>query len=239
MSDTRLFDKCRAYVSSSAETRANPRSQAPLPAITLSRQVGARGTTIAKQLVAYLEGEDPVQDPPWTLFDKNLIRRVLDDHQLPRQLEKFMTETHVSELQSTINEIVGLHPSLWELHEKVGDTVVRLLGNGHAIIVGRGACVVGAGLRNVLNVRLVGSFKQRLLHMERTFNLTTSEAAQRLQNDDKERRQYFKSHFGREIDDPELYHLIVNTDLLSDEEIVRLIAQSALARTQAPAELVV
>lgn len=238
MSDTRLFDKCRAYLNSSVEARAGLRNVAPLPAITLSRQVGARGTTIAKLLTERLQADDPVKDPPWTLFDKNLIRRVLDDHQLPRQLEKFMSESYVSELQSTINEIVGLHPSLWELHEKMGDTIVRLLGHGHAIIVGRGACVVGAGLRNVVNVRLIGSFKRRLSHMERVFNLTSSEAAARLQADDRERRQYFKSHFGRDIDDPELYHLVINTDLLSDEEIVGVIIHAAMSRAQ-PAAMAV
>lgn len=237
MSDTRLFEKCRAYVTSAADRALSARPSGPLPAITLSRQVGARGTTIAKLLVQHLEQDDPIKEPPWTLFDKNLIRRVLDDHQLPRHLERFMTEAHVNELQSTINEIVGLHPSMWELHEKMGDTVVRLLSRGHVIIVGRGACVIGAGLRSVLNVRLVGSTKQRLLHLVRIFNLSEKEAMDRLQEDDRSRRAYFKSHFGRDIEDPELYHLIINTDLLREEEIVKLIARAALRHTQAPAAL--
>ncbi|WP_309381718.1 AAA family ATPase [Cerasicoccus frondis] len=238
MSDTRLFEKCRAYVTSSANDHGFARNQqVALPAITLSRQVGARGTTIAKLLVQHLEQVDEQTNPPWTLFDKNLIRRVLDDHQLPRYLEKFMTESRVSELQSTINEIVGLHPSMWELHEKVGDTIVRLLGRGHAIIVGRGACVVGAGLRNVLNVRLVGSVKHRLQHLENLFGLCEKEAADRLLKDDRDRRDYFRTHFGRDIEDPELYHLVINTDMLSEEEIVRIIASAALRRMQVPAEL--
>ncbi|WP_269543205.1 AAA family ATPase [Cerasicoccus fimbriatus] len=240
MSETRLFEKCRAYVTSSADTRGGLRpTPASLPAITLSRQVGARGTTIAKLLVQHLEQEDAVTDPPWTLFDKNLIHRVLDDHNLPRYLEKFMTETKVNELQSAINEIVGLHPSMWELHEKVGDTIVRLLGRGHVILVGRGACVVGAGMRNVLNVRLVGSVKYRLLHMERLFDLCEKEAADRLLKDDRRRREFFRSHFGRDIEDPELYHLIINTDMLSDDEIVRIIASAALRRARPQAAIAV
>jgi len=239
MSETKLFEKCRAYVTSAADSRADARLTAPLPAITLSRQVGARGRTIAKLLVQHLGQEDPIKEPPWTLFDKNLIHRVLDDHHLPRQLEKFMTESHVNELQNTINEIVGLHPSLWDLHEKMGDTIVRLLSAGHSIIVGRGACVVGAGLRNVLNVRLVGSLKQRLLHMERVFNLSEHEAAERLRTDDRDRRKYFKSHYGREIDDPELYHLVINTDLLDEEQIVRIIANAAQRLTRETASLAV
>ncbi|WP_309395900.1 AAA family ATPase [Cerasicoccus maritimus] len=238
MSDTRLFEKCRAYVTSSADSRGQVHaSSMPLPAITLSRQVGARGTTIAKLLVQHLEQEDPNNDPPWTLFDKNLIQRVLDDHHMPRYLEKFMTEARVSELQSTINEIVGLHPSMWELHEKVGDTIVRLLGRGHVIIVGRGACVVGAGMRNVLNVRLVGTVKQRLLHLENSFDLCEKEAADRLLKDDRNRREFFRTRFGRDIEDPELYHLVINTDMLNEDEIVRIIAATALQRSYQSAAL--
>lgn len=239
MPETRLFEKCRAYVTSAAENPVSRRPNAPLPAITLSRQVGARGTTIATLLVQHLNEHDPEKRPPWTLFDKELIRQVLDDHNLPRYLERFMTESYVSELQSTINEIVGLHPSMWELHEKMGDTIVRLLSRGHSIIVGRGACVVGAGMRNVLNIRLVGSVKQRLMHMERKFNLSEAEAADRLRLDDRERRQYFKSHFGREIEDPELYHLVINTDILAEEEIVKVIAQAALQHIQVPTAMAV
>lgn len=234
MSETRLFEKCRAYVTSSAERAISSRDSSPLAAVTLSRQAGARGTTIAKRLVDILSVEDPVGAPPWTLFDKGLIRRVLEDHDLPGYLEKFMVEQRVSELQAAINEIVGLHPSLWELHEKMGATVVRLLGRGHAIIVGRGACVVGAGLRNTLNVRLVGSVKQRLLHLQRIFGITESEAADRLRRDDRARRDYLKTHFGRNIDDPELYHLVINTDSLGDEEAARLIADAALRHVAPP-----
>ncbi|GHC11715.1 AAA family ATPase [Cerasicoccus arenae] len=239
MSETRLFEKCRAYVTSSVDRQVGARHTIALPAITLSRQVGARGTSIAKLLVQHLEQDDPVKLPPWTLFDKNLIRRVLDDHQLPRHLEKFMSESHVNELQSTINEIVGLHPSMWELHEKMSSTVLRLLSQGHVIVVGRGACVVGAGMRNVLNVRLVGSVKQRLLHLQHLFDICEKTAADRMLADDRNRREYFKSHFGRNIEDPELYHLIINTDMLTEEEIVRTIAQAAMRHNQAPAALAV
>ncbi|MEO0796552.1 MAG: cytidylate kinase-like family protein [Verrucomicrobiota bacterium] len=239
MSDTHLFEKCRAYLTSSTRPGEAVNDHLPRAAITLSRQVGARGTTVGQHLVELLNDQQPTPDPLWTLFDKNLIRRVLDDHHLPGYLERFMTESRVSELQSTINEIVGLHPSLWDLHEKMGDTVVRLLTRGHSIIVGRGACVVGAGLRNVLNVRLIGSTKHRLMHIQHKFSLTTNEAAARLREDDRNRHDYFKAHFGREIDDPELYHLVLNTDDLADEEIAGFLADAAMRHARAKFDIVV
>ncbi|MGE9295996.1 MAG: AAA family ATPase [Puniceicoccales bacterium] len=232
MSDTHLFEKCRAYVTSSANRDPLTRDHLPRPAITLSRQVGARGTTIGNVLVERLNAQFPDQELPWTLFHKALIQRVLDDHQLPTYLERFMTEERVSELQSTINEIVGLHPSMWELHEKMGDTIVRLLTHGNVVIVGRGGCIVGKGLRNVLNVRLVGSTQRRSAHLQRLFDLSPKDADKRIERDDKNRAEYFQARFGRNIEDPELYHLVINTDDLSDAEVARLIGEAATRHTR-------
>ena len=39
-----------------------------------------------------LQGQVPAGAPPWTIFDRNLVERVLEDHDLPARLAKFMPE---------------------------------------------------------------------------------------------------------------------------------------------------
>ncbi len=72
------------------------------------------------------------------MFDENLVSQVLDDHDLPAELEKFMPDDTIGEWEGTINELLGRHPSLWSLFEKTSGTIARLARMGHCIIVGRG-----------------------------------------------------------------------------------------------------
>jgi hypothetical protein len=53
------------------------------PFVTISRQTGAGGITIGQKLIQYLQEHDQSIHCPWTLFDRNLIQAVLDEHHFP------------------------------------------------------------------------------------------------------------------------------------------------------------
>jgi cytidylate kinase len=52
----------------------------------------------------------------------------------------------------------------------------------------------------------------------------------RVRKEDRDRARYLKKYFDAQIDDPLLYHLVVNTDWLSTDEVVRLVGETVLAR---------
>ena len=62
------------------------------PVITISRQSGAGGMTIADEVANYLNARLPRHGVPWTVFDKNLVQKVIEAHELPEKLAQFMTE---------------------------------------------------------------------------------------------------------------------------------------------------
>ena len=66
------------------------------PVITISRQAGSGAHVVAQALVAGLQARDPQASPPWTMFDRDLVERVLKDHRLPKRLAEFMPEDRVS-----------------------------------------------------------------------------------------------------------------------------------------------
>lgn len=105
------FSECRSYVAANLHHKPKAVS-ARLPAITISRQTGARGRSIGSKLQAALRAREPKAKIPWTLFDDDLVKKVLEDHQLPADLEKFMPDNAVSGIESSINEILGRHPSM-------------------------------------------------------------------------------------------------------------------------------
>jgi cytidylate kinase len=61
--------------------------------------------------------------------------------------------------------------------------------------------------------------------MER-HGLARETAARRMAEEDEGRRYYVKKHFYRDVDDPLLYDLVLNTDRLGHRAAAELIAQA-------------
>jgi cytidylate kinase len=230
------LEKCRTFIDCQlqAAKEAALTSHTPLerPTVTLSRQTGCGGQKIAEKLAEYLQRNDPEAKCPWTVFEKNLIAKVLEDHHLPPNLAQYMPEDKVSEIDNAVGELLGLHPSLWTLIQHTTDTILRLAQMGNAILVGRAAHVIASRLKNAFHVRLVGSLAKRTDHVIAYHHLTRKAAVAFIQREDRKRQRYLKTYFGKAIDDPLLYHLTVNIDWLSQDEVVRAIGEAVLYRQQ-------
>jgi hypothetical protein len=220
------FQECRAYVAAHLhhQTKYHPKQAKRLPAITISRQTGARAHSIGMKLQAALREDAPEGSVPWTLFDENLVKKVLEDHQLPADLEKFMPDDAVNEYEGAVNELLGRHPSLWTLFEKTVSTIVQLSRMGHSIIVGRGGNEITRGFHNVINVRLIGSKEQRIRHLVVTHGMELAYAKKFVKGEDAARRRFLKQHFDADINDPERYDIVINTDHLEDDAVVEMLA---------------
>lgn len=225
------FTKVQAYMASEIDLKKKSgvaRRSARYPAITISRQTGTRGHTIGKKLINYLNKNDSNARRPWTLFDKDLIHQVLRDHDLPAQMACFMPEAKVSEIASTIEEMLGLHPSHWTMIQHTMETILKLAVMGNTVIYGRGGNLITADLKNVISVRLVGSMEKRIPQASEQYEVSLKQAKPLIIKEDQSRKQYIKRHFNKDIDDPLSYGLIINTDAFSDQAIVKAIADLAL-----------
>lgn len=219
------FSECRGYVAAHLLERPE-QSVVPtrrLPSLTISRQAGARGRTIGLKLQEALRNQDSKSEIPWTLFDDNLVQQVLEDHQLPGDLEKFMPDDAMSEFEGSINELLGRHPSLWTLFEKTVSTMVRLSRMGHSILVGRGGNEITRGFSNVTRIRLIGSEPRRIRQMIEAHGMSEAGARKFIKEEDAARLRFIKQHFHTDIDDPMRYDMVLNTDHLDDDTIVRML----------------
>lgn len=198
-------------------------------AITISRQSGSGGHSVAERLIHILRARDPEPACPWTVFDRELVKKVLEDHHLPSRLEKFMPEDKVSEISDTMDELFGLHPPSSTLVHKAALTILHLAELGKVVIIGRGANVITSKLDYVFHVRLVGSLEHRVKYMEKLNGLNHHEALELVCHEDLGRKRYLKKYFNKNIDDPLLYHLVINTDIVSHEEAANLIADRVMS----------
>ncbi|MCX6895477.1 MAG: cytidylate kinase-like family protein [Verrucomicrobia bacterium] len=197
-------------------------------AVTISRQSGCGAHAIAEKLAQYLQDRSPKAAAPWTVFDRNLMERVLTDHNLPERIAKFMPEDRVSEIEDAMDELFGLRPAAWTLVQQTSETILHLASLGNVILLGRGANIVTAKQPGAVHVRLVGSVERRVAAMQEFDGLTRKAALERIRREDLGRQRYFKKYFGKDIADPLLYHLVLNTDLLSSETAARLIGDTVL-----------
>jgi cytidylate kinase len=227
------FENCLTFIN----CHLNPPLRGPFAipgpvkrAITISRQSGSGGHAVAERLAACLQARTSADECPWTVFDRELVHKVLEEHHLPKSVERFMAEDRISEMADTMDELFGLHPPSWLLVRKTAETVLRLAELGNVILIGRGAAVITRKLDYVFHVRLVGSLNKRVEHMQSITGLNRRDAEHMVNRDDRGRRRYLKKYFGKDIDDPLLYHLVINTDSVPYAAAGELIADAILMR---------
>jgi DNA-directed RNA polymerase alpha subunit len=90
----------------------NKRSNNPF--VTISRQTGAYGTTISRNLCEYLQKnerrENCQETPKWIAFGKELIDKVVEELDLPKTVFPYLSEDMISYIQDMVEETLGLHP---------------------------------------------------------------------------------------------------------------------------------
>jgi hypothetical protein len=231
------FEKYLTFINSqlapSDKPLSRPGTTEHLPVVTLSRQSGAGGHAVGEKLLAFLQSHPLPESPPWTILDRNLVEKVLEHHHLPKHLAKFMPEDRISEISDTLDELFGLHPPSWLLVRKSADAILHLAELGNVIMIGRAANLVTAKLPYAFHVRLVGSLERRARHMEELEGLTPKAALEFVRREDRARERYVRKYFNKDTNDPSLYHLTINTDLISYEDAARLIGQALLPRLHA------
>ena len=139
-------------------------------------------------------------------------------------------EDHKGSLIDAFEEFIGLHPSTWTLVEKTNATILRLAQIGNVILVGRGANIVTSELQTAFHVHIVGSLEKRIERAQKVFNLDEKAAFDYIKKKDEARKRYIKDNFGKNLNDPLLYHVVINTDLINYEEAAQLIGNTVIKR---------
>jgi Cytidylate kinase-like family len=228
------LERCKAFIDCHMQAKEGLLSST-IPterwrAVTISRQTGSGAHAVGEELAKYLQSRGPKGACPWTTFDRNLVQKILEEHQLPERMARFLAEDRISEFQDTLDELFGLRPPSWTLVRQTAETILKLVELGRVIIVGRGGGIITRNLDYVFHVRLVGSLERRLEHVQEYYKLGKKEAEGFIQREDRGRQRYLKKYFGLNIDDPLLYHVVINTDLVPHKAAARMIGDALLSK---------
>jgi cytidylate kinase len=179
-------------------------------AITISRQMDSGGDELALYVAQRLG---------WRRVCRDLINQAALAAGVPQ-----VALAEIDELG-----LLRLRPSTrdWQAYQGQVERIIRELADeGDVVIVGRGGQVVLRGRPDVLHVRVVAPLEVRIASLQQKKNVSAEAARTRLEASDKARARYlWRSHSAR-LDDPALYHFIINTGLLGLSHAGHLVVQA-------------
>jgi cytidylate kinase len=208
------------------QVEAGETSRAPTAfTIALSREVGARGTSVARVLGERLG---------WQVYDHELVERIAQEMRLRASLLKSVDERRMSWIEECIENFSTV-PTVTQSSyvQHLLETVLSLGAHGECVIVGRGAAQL-LPAATTLRVRLVAPLEERIAFIRHQEGMSRAEAARYVEATDRERTRFARDHFLKNPTEPAGYDLIVNSGRFTVDECADLIIDG-LRRLQARA----
>lgn len=225
------YEKCKRYIEQhSKETPEQRKQRMIFPCIAVSREPGTGANTVCEKVLEIIQSKTKEPEIIWAYFNRMLLEKVLDDSNLPKVVSEYLSEDKYSHFNDAVSELLGIRPSEWTILQKTTETVLQLGRMGKVIIVGRGSVMITSKLSNAFQLRLVAPLENRIEHTIKKRSINRIEAIKLLEKETEARKKYVRSHFHREIDDPSIYNLIVNTGKFSYDEAAEVIADAVIKK---------
>lgn len=186
--------------------------------VTISRQLGSDGSTVAEEVAKALG---------WDLWDRQLVEEVARSARVRTQVVESLDERTRSQIQAIGSELLGEHFEEIGYRRHLVQVILAVAQHGNAVIVGRGANFL---LPWAFHVRLVAPLDVRAKNLADREGISQREAERLCIQSDRERADFTRAFFGREIGDPLAYDMLLNMGRISVEGAVSLILAGVRAR---------
>ncbi len=225
------YEKCKRYIEQhTRDTFEERKNRMIFPCIAVSREPGAGANSVCQRVLDLLQSKTKEPEENWAYFNGMLLEKVLADSKLPGVISKYLSEDKYSHFNDAVSELLGIRPSEWTILQKTTETVLQLGRMGKVIIVGRASVLITSKLSNAFHLRLVAPLENRIEHTIKKRSVKRIEAVKMLEKETEARKKYVRSNFHKEIDDPSLYNLIVNTGKFSYDEAAEVIAEAVIKK---------
>lgn len=207
--------------------------------ITMSRQVGSGAEEIAQRLC---------EDLGLIMFDKRLMTQVAAEVGItPGEIVDYSESEYqrrgffdalfrrsrpIAEFSTWVGSpAIGYERRTRILDEEgaidlVRATILKAYEQDNILIIGRGGQMILEDKPDVLHVRVVAPFEERLRRVEESQGMTPAQARRFLQERDRSSAEYLHNFYHVDPDDATLYHLVVNTSKLGVEGALSLIKEA-------------
>ena len=185
--------------------------------IAVSREAGARGSTIGRRVGRKLG---------WQVYDQELLEYMAQDTVARQELFDNLTAPATEWLEARLQQLqreknISSHADI----VSIARVALALGAQGNVILIGRGAGSILPGA-TTLHVRIVGALEDRIAYMSQLLRLSLVEAAEHVRRRDARRTEFVSTHFHRPPDDVHQYDMVLNSSLLGEDGCAELIAQA-------------
>jgi len=196
------------------QLREKPEQPRPKPVVTITREPGCGGESIAERLCAELGLH---------LYDWELVEQIAKDEQVSAQLVSTLEKYPPSGFADYLAEFDPEH------NLTAGDYIASLkrifLGiavTGNAVIVGRGSNFFLPSDKKI-GLCFVAPLALRIKNVMKEMGLAEKEARRHVSKLEAEHRKLVKKYLQADIRDPSQYHLVINTAQVKPNTVVRLV----------------
>jgi cytidylate kinase len=185
--------------------------------ITISREAGARGSSIAKRVS---------QSLGWQMFDQEMLGFLTQNQQAKDELLAYTPPEAVAWADTEVQRLIQRQRTV-----SGADTteLIRLVfilaARGETILVGRGAGVL-LPQQTTLNIRIVAPLQQRVAYFAQWQRLTEDEAAKEVTKRDQARSHLHQSLSASALSVQSNYDLILNSGRLGETACAELVVQA-------------
>lgn len=202
--------------------------------ITLSREFGAGARELAALLGDALG---------WRVLDADIALNVANrlglersslaqwDEHAPTLLETLGSSMLIGTPELPITAAMAARPAALDVAAATRAVLEEAAAAPPVIIVGHGAQAIFAQRPRTLRIRLVAPLADRSRRIARRQGLSEKDATELARHFDRDRAHYVKEFIGRDVSDPLLYTLQVNTAEVSLPEIVPIVQLMLAERT--------
>ncbi len=203
--------------------------------ITISRQFGSHGDTVAQLLCDRLG---------YRYFDKNLMlglaaatglapEKVVDlsdEKHRARSLIERLFSNYAAPMADPSAWAAGAEASAQEQAQaaQVGQLIRAAYAQGNVVVLGRGGQVVLRDLPAVLHVRIMAPLELRIRRHGERAGLSPAAAREAVLARDRASADFIRNYYDVDVSDPTLYDLVISTGAISPAAAADLII-SALA----------
>jgi cytidylate kinase len=193
--------------------------------LTVSREFGAGGSELARKLGERLG---------WPVLDDDIACRCAQRLQIePAAVERMRehSPTLLARLSAALLVAPPEAPGIDTMHllridaiaEAALESILEAAQTLPLIFVGFGTQCIFAGRTDALHARVVAPLETRVERLRARFGWDAENAAARARKMDDDRRRYVQRYFHRDVRDPLLYDVQINTGRTSLDEAASMI----------------
>lgn len=191
------------------------------PSITISREYGARGLAIGREMASALG---------FGFWDQEIVHAISEKTGLDSQILDSLDEHTRNAVDVFLDALIRNESfSVGDYLRELMRIVTGVAAHGAAVFIGRGTQFVLPGDK-ALHVRIVANDQIKVAQIAQTLGVDHKEALKAIERVENERRTFIKRHYGEDVTKASNYDIVINSGTIGVEGSAALIKEAYRAR---------